>query len=150
MEEKHFVVGIFIDLSKAFDTIDHNILLYKLNHIGIRGVTHTLFKSYLNNRTQSVHCNKKCSPIKQIDQGVPQGSILGPILFLVYINDVINASSKIDFTIYADDTTLVMKDKNIDKLHEIVTNELSNIDLWIKSNNLKLNVNKTNYIFFSK
>ncbi len=69
--------------------------------------------------------------IKQIDRGVPQGSILWPILFLVFIKDVINASSKIDFTNYGDDTTLVLKDINIDKLHEIVTNELCNIDLWI-------------------
>ena len=148
LEEKHFVVGIFIDLSKAFDTIDHNILLYKLNNIGIRGVTHRLFQSYLCNRTQSVYCNKKYSQIQHISQGVPQGSILGPILFLVYINDIINASTKIDFTIYADDTTLLMKDTNILTLHEIVTTELNNIDLWIKSNNLKLNVNKTSYIFF--
>lgn len=148
LEEKHFVVGIFVDLSKAFDTIDHNILLYKLNHIGIRGTTGMLFQSYLSNRRQSVYCNNKCSPVKLIDRGVPQGSILGPILFLIYVNDMINASSKIDFTFYADDTTLVMKDINIDNLHETVTNELSNIDLWIKSNNLKLNINKTNYIFF--
>lgn len=88
------------------------------------------------------------SSIKQVCKGVPQGSILGPTLFSIYIDDIINASSKVNFTIYADDTTLLLEDVNIIALHESATNELKYVECWIRSIKLKLNVNKTNYVFF--
>ena len=120
-----------MDLSKAFDSLDHDILLQKLEMIGIRGVPLDLFKSYLSCRKQSVFCNHIFSPFKSIYKGVPQGSVLGPTLFLIYINDIVNASSNLQFIVYADDTTVVLKDKNINSLHVNLISELENISSWI-------------------
>lgn len=141
-------MGIFLDFSKAFDTLDHEILLYKLEHLGIRGIPNNLFRDYLSGRKQSVYCNQNYSSFQNLYKGVPQGSVLGPLLFLVYINDIVNASSKFDFVIYADDTTLLLNDTSIDSLHSNVRTELNKINVWINSNKLKLNVSKTNYMLF--
>ncbi len=122
----------------------------KLDNFGVRGLPLKLFKSYLSNRTQTVFCNSKLSSEKCINTGVPQGSILGPILFLIYINDIVNSSDNFKFTIYADDTTLLLADKNIHSLYLNLCTEIPKINNWIKSNRLKLNVSKTNYIFFFK
>lgn len=143
-----FAVGVFIDLPKAFDTLDHGILLHKLENYGIRGVPLKLFRSYLSNRTQSVFCNNIYSLFKDIRKGVPQGSALGPILFLLYVNDIVNASSKLNFVVYADDTTLLLKDKNLNSLHTNLIAELKKIWVWITFNKLLLNISKTNYILF--
>lgn len=148
LEDKLYVVGVFIDLSKAFDSINHNILIDKMQHIGIRGVPLQLFRSYLSNRSQSVSCNNVTSQFNSIFRGVPQGSVVGPILFLIYVNDIINASSKFKYTIYADDTNLLLTDKDITSLHSSIHTELKLINQWIKCNKLKLNVSKTNYILF--
>lgn len=148
LEEKLFVAGVFIDLSKAFDSLDHNILIEKLKHVGIRGTPLQLFKSYLDSRSQAVYCNSSKSEFKLISKGVPQGSILGPILFLIYINDITRASSKFQFVIYADDTNLLLADKNINSLYTNLNNELKCIARWVKCNKLKLNVSKTNYMLF--
>lgn len=148
LEQKSYVVGVFIDLSKAFDTLDHKILLHKLENYGIRGVVLKLFHSYLSNRKQSVFCNNAYSPFKEIVNGVPQGSVLGPLLFLLYINDFINVSDKFNFVIYADDTTLLLKDKNLHSLHTNLISELNKVKLWIKFNKLSLNISKTKYMLF--
>lgn len=148
LEEKKHVAGVFIDLSKAFDTLDHNILVHKLKYLGIRGEPLNLFKSYLIGRKQAVYCNQSYSPLKSIDKGVPQGSVLGPIFFLIYINDIVNVSTNLEFVIYADDTTLLVKDENLDSLHSNLISELNNIKLWVKANKLNINNSKTNYIFF--
>ena len=147
-DEKYHVVGLFLDLSKAFDSLNHEILLYKLSNIGIRGSPLHLFHSYINNRKQAVFCNSVYFTTKVISSGVPQGSVLGPILFLIYINDLVRCSSKLKFTIYADDTTLLMADKNLQTLHTNLCNEFGNVYQWTKHYRLKLNVNKTNYILF--
>ena len=114
LERKHFVGGVFLDLSKAFDSLCHKILLKKLSNFGIRGLPLKLFESYITNRSQAVYCNSTYSSFKTIVKGVPQGSILGPILFLIYINDIVHASNKFKFTIYADDTNLLLEDESLD------------------------------------
>ena len=90
------VVVIFIDLCKAFDTVNHDILLLKMEHYGVRGSSLQWFKSYLYERKQYVYINGECSELKLISGGVPQGCVLGPLLFLIYINNLPNISNKLD------------------------------------------------------
>lgn len=96
---------------------------------------------------QCVYCNDQYSSVRYIHKGVPQGSILGPILFIIYINDIVNASPKIDYTIYADDTTLLLKDTNINTLHETLTSELNKVNIWIQANKLRQCKKHKLYIF---
>ena len=100
------MIGIFLDFSKAFDTINHNILLYKLSHYGIRGKALEWFRNYLNNRKQYVSLNQNNSSLKEIENGVPQGSLLGPLLFIVYINDFSRSSDTLSFILFADDSNV--------------------------------------------
>lgn len=148
LERKRYVAGIFLDLSKAFDTLNHAILVDKLYNIGVRGIPLKLFESYLTNRKQSVYCNKKSSQLKFIDTGVPQGSILGPLLFLIYINDISNATEKFNYVLFADDTNLLLHDDNLNHLHAALNIELEKISKWVSANKLKVNAAKTNYILF--
>ena len=106
MDNNDVPIGIFLDLSKAFDTIDHAILLSKLEHYGVDSIPLQLVKNYLTNRKQYVKLNEVNSNLLPINTGVPQGSILGPLLFIIYINDFTRASFIFDFICYADDTTL--------------------------------------------
>lgn len=121
-----------MDLSKAFDSLSHRILLDKLENFGIRGTPLNFFKNYLHNRKQLVYYNNQYSNIRTIQKGVPQGSILGPILFLIYINDI-NSSNKFKFILYADDTNLLLADKNINSLHLNLQEELDLVMKWLKS-----------------
>ena len=106
------------------------------------------FCNYLSNSTQSVFCNEPYSLSDIIKAGVPQGSILGPLLFLVYIDDIANASSKLKYIIYADDTSLLISDRDLFNLHKNLQTELEFINLWVKANSLTINTSKTNYILF--
>jgi hypothetical protein len=148
IDKCEFALGIFIDLSKAFDTLNHVILLKKLEHYGIRGVALDLIESYLVNRFQYVSFNDNSSGLKRISCGVPQGSILGPLLFLVYINDIINCSDIMKFILFADDTNLFFSGDDLWKLMSSVNTELIKLSDWFKSNKLSLNIKKTNYIIF--
>ena len=149
IDDGNVTVGVFIDLAKAFDTVDHNILLEKLNHYGIRGIANSWFASYLSNRSQYVACNKHNSTRLPIKCGVPQGSILGPILFLMYINDLNQISSILRTIMFADDTNLFLSGKNINVLEQMLNKELEILTAWFNTNLLSLNIKKTSYIIFS-
>jgi len=149
MDSNQFSIGVFVDLSKAFDTLNHKILLAKLNHYGIRGIALDWFKSYLSNRYQYVEYNGVKSNLCRITCGVPQGSVLGPVLFLLYINDIVNASKSLELILFADDTNLFMSDANLDRLIATVNSDLVCLANWFAVNRLSLNVNKTNFVLFS-
>ena len=115
LENGEYVLGLFLDFSKAFDTVNHDILFLKLEHYGIRGVALDMFKSYLENRYQYVLYNDVESEKKNITCGVPQGSILGPLLFLLYINDLAHVSTKLFSLLFADDSNFFCTGPNIDE-----------------------------------
>lgn len=147
-ERKMYACGIFLDLSKAFDTLNHDILLYKLNYYGIRGIANKWFTSYLSNRKQYVSCNDVNSSCQSITTGVPQGSILGPLLFLLYINDLYIASDKFLFTLYADDTNILYSNSSLSSLIDNVNCEMPKVLNWFNCNSLHLNSKKSIAMIF--
>ena len=133
--------GIFIDLRKAFDTVNHGILLKKLEHCGIRGNMLDWFQSYLSDHKQYVDINGKSSELLDITCVVSQGSVLGPLLFLIYINDLPNISKILNFYLYDDDTNIYYESSSLDKLERTVR-ELNKLYLWLNVNRLSLNIVK--------
>ena len=148
IDKGKFGCGIFIDLKKAFDTVNHNILLTKLEHYGVRGVIYNWFKSYLSGRTQYVFYNGESSSLKEISCGVPQGSVLGPLLFLIYINDLPNISEKLQFFLFADDTNIYYESHDLQYMEKELNKELEQLILWLNVNRLALNVTKTHFVIF--
>ena len=148
LDNRKFGCGIFIDLQKAFDTVNHEVLLTKLEHYGIRGTVLDWFKSYLTDRKQCVSVNGSNSSYLNVTCGVPQGSVLGPLLFLIYINDLPYSSSKLTFYLFADDTNIYCEAENLDLLQRTVNNELKKDKIWLDVNKLSLNIDKTNFIIF--
>jgi hypothetical protein len=148
LDDSLYTVGIFLDLSKAFDTINHNILLSKLNQYGIRGLANDWIKNYLSGRQQRVTFNNTLSNATTISCGVPQGSILGPLLFLLYINDLPLCSKIPHFVLFADDTNILFSHRDPKTLESIINTELKYISNWFKLNKLSLNIKKTNFMSF--
>ena len=148
IDEKNISLAIFMDLSKAFDTLDHSILIKKLAHYGVKGSALEWFTSYLTGRSQYVEIDGVSSSILTLSTGVPQGSILGPSLFLIYMNDVPYCTKYFNFILYADDTTL-NSTIQIPTMSPInINNELAKVYDWLAVNKLSLNVKKTKYIIF--
>ena len=148
IDNRKYGCGLFIDLRKAFDIVNHAILLTKMEHYGIRGTALEWFKSYLNNRKQYVYINGETSQLKDITCGVPQGSVLGPLLFLIYINDLPNISEVLQLFLFADDTNIYYEAELPEKLELVINKELKKLQTWLVVNRLSLNIDKTNFIVF--
>ena len=148
-ERSKYTIGVFIDLSKAFETVDHNILLKKLEIYGISGTHLQRFRNYLSNRKQYIQFDGwQKTNYKTMKCGVPQGSILGPLLFLLHINNLQFPSDLLDPIMFADDTNLFYSNKDINTAFLKVNDELQKINEWFISNKLSLNVKKNTYSFF--
>ena len=140
---------VFLDLKKAFDTVNHSILISKMEKYGIRGPALSLFKTYLCNRNHFVNLGNVSSNNCLLNIGVPQGSVLGPLLFLLYINDMPNVTS-LFMRLFADDTFLAFQHKNAKKLNKIVHQELDKVADWLIDNRLSLNVLKSKFMLVSR
>ena len=145
---KQYSVAIFCDLRKAFDTVDHKILISKLSAIGVRGVALNWFIDYLKNRKQFVYIDGVASPLMDIILGVPQGSILGPLLFIIYINELPLYTSLLNY-LFADDTTLQYSHENLNDLISLVNSEFKKVTDFFKSHRLALHPQKTNFMIFN-
>ena len=132
LDRNKYGCGVFIDLKKPFDTVNHKILLQKLQHYGIHGDSLAWFKSYLSDRKQYVHINGIKSEITTITCGVPQGSVLGPLLFLIYINDLPNISNKLKFYLFADDTNIYLESDELVDLEKVMNKELGKLYEWLQ------------------
>ena len=153
LDRKKNPLCIFIDLSKAFDTLDHSILLAKLQHYGLNNCAINWFSSYLSNRQQFVEIDGHSSNLNNINTGVPQGSTLGPLLFIIYMNDINEVSSIFEAILFADDTSLtstlsLFSDPQNNRFSENINLELHKISEWMRVNKLSLNISKTKYMIF--
>ncbi len=148
IENGDYTAAIFLDLKKAFDTVDHKILLKKLEHYGIKGTPLHLIKSYLSNRKQFVKIQNILSDYENVICGIPQGSILGPLLFILYINDLSQISNSVHFILFADDSNVVKTGPNLQQLSENLENEFSLISKWLQANKLSLSLHKTKSMVF--
>ena len=148
MDEGKYTMGVFLDLSKAFDTVHYEILLKKLQHYGVRGICLEWFKDYLHGRTQIVKFKHHRSIEMNVTTGVPQGSILGPLLFLLYINDIENCSDILSFVLYADDTNAFYSNSCLKTLSSTMQNEMNKVVKWLNANKLSINSSKTKFVIF--
>ena len=152
IQNNNVVFSLFLDFRKAFDVIDHIILLSKLSHYGIKDGELELFRSYLTDRKQYVALGNCNSPLRPVTHGVPQGSNLGPILFLIYINDLPKASNFFKYVMFADDSTLscTIPKHDLPTISNIINTELDLVGGWLNANKISLNIEKTKYMIFSK
>ena len=150
LDENKSTLGVFLDLSKAFDTINHDLLLKKLYYYGICGIALEWFKSYLCNRKQYVTYKNTNSHSLEMTCGVPQGSVLGPLLFIIYTNDLPMSIKHSRCVLFADDTTIYYSSNNLDDLYNKINHDLYTVADWFRANKLTLNISKTNYVIFTK
>ena len=143
-------IAVFLDFTKAFETVNHGILLRKLNHYGVRGVANAWFKSYLYNRSQYVSLNGVTSSIQLTNISVPQGSVLGPLLFILYINDMHSSRNHVTLTHYADDTTALLSNRDVSILVQDLNADLYCINQWLEANRLTLNTSKSAFMLFGR
>ena len=149
LERKQVTALLLLDFSKAFDMVDHGILLKKLEHYGIRDINLKMFETYLKGRSQYVHINSSDSATADMRHGVPQGSILGPILFILYINDLPGVNSTAKYIFFADDANIIISADSYTELNMLANNVLESVQSWVGTNGLKLNVGKTKYMVFA-
>ena len=142
LDDRNIGYGVLVDFQKAFDTVDHQILLAKLNHYGIHGASNDWFKSYLSNCNHYVSINGFDSGLTSINCGVPQGCVLGPLLFLLYINDLNQAIKFCKVHHFADDTNLLHLSNSIKKLNKLVNTDLKHLVNWLNANKVSLNIKK--------
>ena len=150
LQNSQLTCSIYLDLKKAFDTVCLEILLKKIYRIGIRGDFYSMIESYLKNRYQMTKINDVISKKQMIKMGVPQGSIIGPLLFILYINDISHTTNLGTFYLFADDTAICIKDNNVDELQRKINSIMLKINEWFNVNRLSLNVSKTNYQIYSR
>jgi len=149
VDQGNSVIGVYLDLSKAFDCVNHEILLHKLNYYGVRGHSLSWFSSYLSNRKQVTFVNKTLSHMVNVNVGVPQGSVLGPLLFILYVNDIGECSNDALIRLFADDTNVFVSHKNLEVLKEKAEHTLADLIVWFSANKLTLNINKTCFNVYS-
>ncbi|CAH1256204.1 ACSS3 [Branchiostoma lanceolatum] len=142
MNEGELTGAVFIDLSKAFDTLDHTILLQKMSRYGIQGPALDWFKSYLTGRKHCTSINGATSEFHQVKYGVPQGSILGPLLFIIYVNDMPECLQSCDISMYADDTVIYYSNKDFTNIENVLQNDLQRLSQWFAANSLSMNGGK--------
>ena len=150
LDKNEKFIAIYLDFSKAFDTVNFDILLTKLRHIGIIGSTNEWFKSFLGNRMYSVSIDGCLSSSYVSRLGVPQGAVLAPSLFIIYVNDMFRACPNLDVIHYADDTTAFVRGKNLIELQRVINLNLEYIDTWLMCNRLTLNIQKSSYMIFGR
>ena len=149
LHDKLSTLAVYIDFSKCFDTLNRDILIKKLELYGVRGLPLELFKSYLQNRYQAVKINSTISDFKLINAGVPQGSVLGPILYLIYVNELPYISDQFSTCLFADDTTLIFESENKYDLFNKCDSGVNLFFQWCCANRLSINISKTNLMLFS-
>lgn len=148
LDEGKLVAAVFVDLTKAFDVVNHEKLVHIIEDMGIRGVAKNLVKDYLTNRTHCTRINNILSDKLPIKIGVPQGSLLGPLLYLLYIMNISNCNISSKYNIYADDTNIVAKANTLSELETVLNNDLKVYSNWLNVNELIMNTKKTNYMIF--